>query len=73
MYNNSRISHIVHKEEKTMKSFKDIKDLIELADIQMIDFKIVDIDGKYRHVTVPASNFSKELIQDGIGFDASNY
>ena len=56
-----------------MKSFKDIKDLIELADIQMIDFKIVDIDGKYRHVTVPASNFSKELIQDGIGFDASNY
>ncbi len=56
-----------------MKTYKDIQDLIELAEIQMIDFKIVDIDGGFRHVTVPASNFSEELMENGIGFDASNY
>ena len=41
--------------------------------IQMIDFKIVDINGQYRHVTIPAEQFSEETLTDGIGFDASNY
>ena len=61
------------KKEKTMKSFKDISELIDLAEIKMIDFKIVDIDGRFRHVTIPASQFSGELLENGIGFDASNY
>ena len=39
----------------------------------MIDFKIVDINGQYRHVTIPAAQFSEETLKDGIGFDASNY
>ena len=46
---------------------------IEENDIQMIDFKIVDINGQYRHVTIPAKQFSAETLKDGIGFDASNY
>ena len=56
-----------------MKSFKEIQELIDLAEIKMIDFKIVDIDGRFRHVTIPASRFSEELLENGIGFDASNY
>ncbi|MBE5946238.1 MAG: type I glutamate--ammonia ligase [Lachnospiraceae bacterium] len=47
--------------------------LIEDNDIKMIDFKIVDINGQYRHVTIPAKQFSAETLKDGIGFDASNY
>ncbi|MBQ9709846.1 MAG: type I glutamate--ammonia ligase, partial [Clostridia bacterium] len=27
----------------------------------------------YRHVTIPAENFSEETLKSGIGFDASNY
>ena len=42
-------------------------------EVQMIDFKIVDINGQYRHVTIPAEQFSEETLTDGIGFDASNY
>ena len=56
-----------------MKSFKDLQDLIEMAEIQIIDFKIVDIDGKFRHVSIPAAEFSEDLLENGIGFDASNY
>ena len=41
--------------------------------IQMVDFKIVDINGQFRHVTIPANNFNEETMQNGIGFDASNY
>ena len=55
------------------KTARDIIKLIEEQDIKMIDFKMVDINGQYRHVTIPAQHFSEDTIRDGIGFDASNY
>ena len=55
------------------KTVQDILALIEENDIQMIDFKMVDIHGQYRHVTIPAGHFSEDTLKDGIGFDASNY
>ena len=55
------------------KSTEDILALIRDNDIKMIDFKMVDINGQYRHVTIPAENFSDKLMESGIGFDASNY
>ncbi len=55
------------------KKVKDILALIEEKGIKMIDFKMVDINGQYRHVTIPAENFSESTMKNGIGFDASNY
>ncbi len=55
------------------KSIQDILTLIETHNIQMLDFKMVDINGQYRHVTIPAKNFSEDTMKSGIGFDASNY
>ena len=55
------------------KSVKDILALIEKEGIKMVDFKMVDINGQYRHVTIPAENFSEDTMKSGIGFDASNY
>ena len=55
------------------KSVQDILNLIEEHGIRMIDFKMVDINGQYRHVTIPAENFSEDTMKSGIGFDASNY
>ncbi len=55
------------------KSVKDILKMIEENHIKMIDFKMVDINGQFRHVTIPAKNFSEKTLQNGIGFDASNY
>ena len=51
----------------------DIIKLIEENDIKMVDFKVVDINGQFRHVTIPASQFNEDTMRDGIGFDASNY
>jgi len=50
-----------------------IMDLIREKDIKMVDFKMVDINGQYRHVTIPANDFSEDVMKNGIGFDASNY
>ncbi len=55
------------------KTVKDILAMIKENDIKMVDFKMVDINGQYRHVTIPANNFSEKTMKNGIGFDASNY
>ena len=55
------------------KNVQDILNLIKEHNIKMVDFKMVDINGQYRHVTIPAENFSEETMKYGIGFDASNY
>ena len=55
------------------KSVHDIRSMIHEYGIKMIDFKMVDINGQYRHVTIPAENFSEDTMKSGIGFDASNY
>ena len=55
------------------KSIQDVMALIREHDIKMVDFKMVDINGQYRHVTIPAQDFSEETMKSGIGFDASNY
>ena len=55
------------------KSVQDIMNLIQEKGIRMVDFKMVDINGQYRHVTIPAENFSEDTMKSGIGFDASNY
>ena len=55
------------------KSVQDIMSMIRENGIKMVDFKMVDVAGQYRHVTIPAQNFSEETMKSGIGFDASNY
>jgi len=52
---------------------QEILTLIKEKGIKMVDFKMVDINGQYRHVTIPAENFSEDTMKNGIGFDASNY
>ena len=56
-----------------MKTAQDIISLIREKEIRMVDFKMVDIHGQFRHVTIPAESFNEEIMQNGIGFDASNY
>ena len=55
------------------KTVQDIMELIRQENIKMVDFKMVDINGQFRHVTIPAEDFNEELMNDGVGFDASNY
>lgn len=55
------------------KTAKDVMKMITDNDIKMVDFKMVDINGQFRHVTIPAQNFNEDTMKDGVGFDASNY
>ena len=39
----------------------------------MIDFKMIDLLGRWRHLTIPAKRFNLDTLKYGIGFDGSNY
>ena len=55
------------------KTAQDVLKFIKQHHIEMVDFRMVDIKGGLRHVTIPAKRFTAEVLKDGIGFDASNY
>lgn len=50
-----------------------IVETIEKHGVKFFDIKIVDFTGRWRHVTVPVRHSQLDVIENGIGFDASNY
>lgn len=55
------------------KTLQDIQQLIKDKGIRMVDFKLTDIDGRWRHLSIPAERLTEATMELGIGFDASNY
>ncbi len=52
--------------------FDDAAAYIRDNNISMIDLKFADLWGRWRHVTLPATQFSPQLMRDGLGFDGSS-
>jgi len=42
-------------------------------EIKMIDFMMVDLNGRWRHLTIPTERLTAHTMEHGIGFDGSNY
>ncbi|MBQ7463535.1 MAG: glutamine synthetase beta-grasp domain-containing protein, partial [Lachnospiraceae bacterium] len=55
------------------KTLKEIKDFIRENDISIVDFKLTDVDGRWRHLSIPAERLTESTMENGIGFDGSNY
>ena len=55
------------------KSLQDVLAMCEENDIKIIDFKMTDIDGRWRHLSIPAGRLNEDTMRYGIGFDGSNY
>ncbi len=56
----------------TFQTVSEVQAYVREQAIQFISFYVSDIDGRLRNVTIPAQNFSQRIIEEGIGFDASN-
>lgn len=54
-------------------TFEEAKRYIEENDVGMVDFMMIDLNGRWRHLTIPSGRFSEETMKNGIGFDGSNY
>lgn len=56
-----------------LSKLNEVQDFCKKNAIKMIDFKMIDIDGRWRHVTIPAERLNEDVMEYGIGFDGSNY
>jgi glutamine synthetase len=52
-------------------SFDQARQYIKEHNIRIVDLKFCDLYGRWHHLTVPVSQFSPELMENGIGFDGS--
>lgn len=55
------------------KTLQDIQEYIHNHGIKIVDFKLTDIDGRWRHLSIPAERLTEDTMISGIGFDGSNY
>jgi Glutamine synthetase, beta-Grasp domain len=53
------------------QTYEQARNFLDEQSIQMVDFKFTDLWGRWHHLTVPASQFSPQLLENGIGFDGS--
>jgi glutamine synthetase len=56
-----------------LSKLNEIHDFCQKHALKMIDFKMIDIGGRWRHVTIPVERLNEDVMRDGIGFDGSNY
>ncbi|MGE5381496.1 MAG: type I glutamate--ammonia ligase [Methylocystaceae bacterium] len=55
------------------KTYQEVMSYCQTQGICMIDFKMVDLLGRWRHLTIPVGRFTPKTLTSGIGFDGSNY
>jgi glutamine synthetase len=55
------------------ENYSQLASYIEKEKIAIIDFKEIDLAGRWHHLSIPAERFTEELLKKGIGFDGSSY
>ena len=56
-----------------MTAYASLKQQVDELGIQFVDFRVADLVGRFRHLTIPSERFTPELVEEGLGFDGSNY
>ncbi len=56
----------------SFKSPAEILKFVEEQDVQFIDFNFTDLRGKWQHTAQHVSTFDKDIITEGVAFDASS-
>jgi glutamine synthetase len=52
---------------------KEVQEFIRANGIRFVDFKMTDLRGRWKHLSIPAERLTEDTLVNGIGFDASNY
>lgn len=55
------------------QNVEQVQKFIKEQGIQFVDFKMTDLRGRWRHLSIPAERFTEDTLVSGIGFDGSNY
>ena len=55
------------------KNHIEVQEFCRANDIELIDFKMLDLAGRWHHLTITPRRFTQETLVNGIGFDGSSY
>ena len=55
------------------KTLEETKKFCADNNIKMVDFMMIDLNGRWRHLTMPEARLTEDTMKNGIGFDGSNY
>lgn len=58
---------------RMFRNLDEAKQYITDNGIEFIDLKLIDLKGRFRHLSIPSERLNEKVMKDGIGFDASNY
>ena len=56
--------------------FKEYSEIIKFCnkkDVKIIDFKIIDLEGRWHRLSIPLQKLDETIFSEGIGFDGSSY
>jgi len=53
-------------------AFSDMENFIKKENVKAIDLRYIDFKGRWRHVTLPASDYGISMLKAGVGFDGSS-
>ncbi|MCL2026310.1 MAG: type I glutamate--ammonia ligase [Leptospirales bacterium] len=54
-------------------TLEELKKFCEKNSVKMADFMMVDLNGRWRHLTMPIGRLTEDTLKNGVGFDGSNY
>lgn len=54
------------------KNAGDVLDLVKSENVQIIDYRFIDLPGVWQHFSVPAGELDEGTFEDGLGFDGSS-
>jgi glutamine synthetase len=60
-------------EVNMLRTTDEILKFVKDKGIEMVDFKVVDLIGRWHHVTIPVSQLNESTFTEGIGMDGSSY
>jgi len=55
------------------KSVQEVQAFCKREAVDFIDFKVIDLTGRWHHLTITPDRFTEHVMEDGIGFDGSSY
>ena len=57
---------------ETTKTPAEVVEMANKNDVQMVDLKFTDVPGTLQHFTIPLSELTEDVFQEGAGFDGSS-
>src|SRR5215813_905500 len=65
-------SHTTDREKESCMTGKDVLKMAKEKGARIVDLRFIDLPGLWQHFSIPVSELSEGIFEDGLGFDGSS-